>query len=119
MVSQLLPRTFCRSLQRNHSEEGQQEAKMSILQAMYSGVSDIQAEGEALGVVGDNISNVNTVGFKEQRSIFEDMLNHSITADTATSLPRSGVKMTNIQQLFTQGSLSNTNVSTDVALSDD
>src|SRR5882672_311751 len=119
MVSQLLPRTFCRSLQRNHGEEGQQEAKMSILQAMYSGVSGIQAEGEALGVVGDNISNVNTVGFKGQRSIFEDMLGHSITAGTAASLPGSGVKMAGIQQLFTQGSLSNTGVSTDVALSGD
>ena len=56
---------------------------MSILQAMYSGVSGIQAEGEALGVVGDNISNVNTVGFKAQRAVFEDMLGHSISAGTS------------------------------------
>jgi flagellar hook protein FlgE len=92
---------------------------MSILQAMYSGVSGIQAEGEALGVVGDNISNSNTVGFKGQRSVFEDMLGHSISAGSASALPGSGVKMAGVQQLFTQGSLSNTGVSTDLALSGD
>ena len=85
---------------------------MSILQAMYTGVSGIQAEGEALGVVGDNISNTNTIGFKGQRSVFEDMLGHSISAGSATALPGSGVKMAGVQQLFTQGSLSNTGVST-------
>ncbi len=92
---------------------------MSILQAMYSGVSGIQAEGEALGVVGDNISNVSTVGFKEQRSVFEDMLGHSISAGTASALPGSGVRMAGVQQMFTQGSLSNPGVSTDLALSGD
>ncbi|HKQ68703.1 MAG TPA: flagellar hook-basal body complex protein, partial [Polyangiaceae bacterium] len=92
---------------------------MSILQAMYTGVSGIQAEGEALGVVGDNISNTNTVGFKGQRAVFEDMLGHSISAGTASALPGSGVRMAGVQQMFTQGSLSNTGVATDLALSGD
>jgi flagellar hook protein FlgE len=92
---------------------------MSILQAMYSGVSGIKAEGEALGVVGDNISNTSTVGFKEQRAVFEDMLGHSISAGTSSAMPGSGVRMAGVQQMFTQGSLSNTGVSTDLALSGD
>jgi flagellar hook protein FlgE len=92
---------------------------MSILHAMYSGVSGIQAEGEALGVVGDNISNTNTVGFKAQRAVFQDVLGHSISAGTSTSLPGSGVRMSGVQQMFTQGSLSNTGVATDLALSGD
>jgi flagellar hook protein FlgE len=92
---------------------------MSILHAMYSGVSGIQAEGEALGVVGDNISNTNTVGFKAQRAIFQDVLGHSISAGTSTALPGSGVRMSGVQQMFTQGSLSNTGVATDLALSGD
>jgi flagellar hook protein FlgE len=86
---------------------------------MYSGVSGIQAEGEALGVVGDNISNTNTVGFKAQRAIFQDVLGHSISAGTSTALPGSGVRMSGVQQMFTQGSLSNTGVATDLALSGD
>jgi flagellar hook protein FlgE len=86
---------------------------------MYTGVTGINAEGEALGTVGDNISNINTVGFKEQRTIFQDMLGHSITAGSATAMPGSGVMVGKIEQLFSQGSLSTTGVSTDVALNGD
>ncbi len=92
---------------------------MSILKTMYTGVSGLQAEGEALGVVGDNISNSNTVGFKSQRAIFADMLGHSVTAGTPSALPGSGVVMSQVEQMFTQGSLSNTGVATDLALSGD
>jgi flagellar hook protein FlgE len=90
-----------------------------VTRAMFSGVSGLRAEGEAIGVVGDNIANVNTVGFKSQRAIFQDVLGHSILAGTSTALPGSGVRMGDVQQLFTQGSLSNTGVSTDVALNGD
>lgn len=90
-----------------------------VLRAMFSGVSGLRAEGEAIGVVGDNIANVNTVGFKSQRAVFQDVLGHSILAGTSSALPGSGVRMGEVQQLFTQGSLSNTGVSTDVALNGD
>ncbi len=89
------------------------------LRAMNSGVSGLLAEQQALGVVGDNIANVNTVGFKAQRAIFEDVLGHSILAGTSSSLPGSGVAIGDIQQQFTQGSLNTTGISTDVALSGD
>jgi flagellar hook protein FlgE len=90
-----------------------------VLRAMYSGVSGLRAEGEALGVVGDNIANVNTTGFKAQRALFEDVLGHSILAGTSSSMPGSGVRVGDIQQMFTQGTLQNTGVSTDVALNGD
>jgi len=90
-----------------------------VLQAMFSGVSGLRAEGEALGVVGDNIANGNTVGFKTQRAVFQDVLGHSILAGTSSALPGSGVRMGDVQQLFTQGSITNTGVSTDVALNGD
>jgi len=86
---------------------------------MYSGVSGLRAEGEALGVVGDNIANTNTVGFKAQRAIFQDVLGHSILAGTSASLPGSGVRIGKIQQMFNQGTLSNTGVATDLALNGD
>jgi flagellar hook protein FlgE len=90
-----------------------------VLRAMYSGVSGLRAEGEALGVVGDNIANINTVGFKAQRAVFEDVLGHSILAGTSSALPGSGVRVGDIQQMFTQGSLANTGVATDLALNGD
>jgi flagellar hook protein FlgE len=92
---------------------------MTVLSSMNSGVSGLKAESDALGVVGDNIANVNTSGFKAQRAVFEDVLGHSILAGTSTGLPGSGVRVGDIQQMFTQGSLSNTGVSTDVALNGD
>lgn len=90
-----------------------------VLRAMFSGVSGLRAESEAIGVVGDNIANVNTVGFKSQRAIFQDVLGHSILAGTSSALPGSGVRVGDVQQLFTQGSIANTGVSTDVALNGD
>jgi flagellar hook protein FlgE len=90
-----------------------------VLRAMFSGVSGLRAESEAIGIVGDNIANVNTVGFKSQRAIFQDVLGHSILAGTSSALPGSGVRVGDVQQLFTQGSISNTGISTDVALNGD
>ncbi len=88
---------------------------MSILRTMDTGVTGLMAEGQALGVVGDNIANSSTVGFKAQRAIFEDMLGRSINGTGAGA----GVRMSAVQQLFTQGALSNTGVSTDLSLSGD
>jgi flagellar hook protein FlgE len=90
-----------------------------VLRAMFSGVSGLRAESEAIGVVGDNIANVNTVGFKSQRAVFQDVLGHSILAGTSSALPGSGVRVGDVQQLFTQGSIANTGVDTDVALNGD
>jgi flagellar hook protein FlgE len=90
-----------------------------VLNAMNSGVSGLMAEDQAINVVGDNIANVNTTGFKSQRAIFQDVLGHSILAGTSSALPGSGVRVGKVQQMFTQGSLSNTGVSTDLALSGD
>ncbi|MFO7180066.1 MAG: flagellar hook protein FlgE [Pseudomonadota bacterium] len=90
-----------------------------VLRAMYSGASGLRAEGEALGVIGDNIANVNTVGFKTQRVVFEDVLGRSILAGSAAAVPGAGVRVGAIQQLFSQGSLQNTGISTDLALNGD
>lgn len=88
---------------------------MSILRAMYAGVSGLTAETGALGVVGDNIANTNTIGFKQSRSIFGDVLGAAIGSTTAGS----GVQMLRTQQLFGQGALVNTGQATDVALAGD
>ena len=79
-------------------------------------MSGLGAEGQALAVVGDNVANVNTVGFKGQRAIFEDILGRTVGASTSAG---AGVQVSSVQQLFTQGTLTNTGVATDVALSGD
>src|SRR5579863_2154317 len=89
---------------------------MSVLDAMYTGVSGLDAEGSALSVIGDNVSNANTVGFKQSRAIFEDVMN---SATGAVGTPGAGVRMATAQQDFSQGSLQTTGKSTDLALSGD
>jgi flagellar hook protein FlgE len=89
---------------------------MSILNAMYAGVSGLSAEGEALGVVGDNVANTNTVGFKQSRAVFENVLGGAVGDAHA---PGAGVRMARTQQIFAQGTLNNTGQATDLALSGD
>jgi len=89
---------------------------MSILNAMYSGASGLQAEGDALGVIGDNVSNTSTIGFKESRAVFENVLGGAIGDPHATG---AGVRMQKAQQIFAQGSLTTTGNPTDLALSGD
>lgn len=79
---------------------------------MENGVSGLRAEGEALGVVGDNVANVSTIGFKRQRSLFEDVLLKSNTPGGGGA----GVEQSRVQQVFTQGALAQTGVPTDLAI---
>jgi len=90
-----------------------------VLRSLNTGVTGLRAEGDAISVNADNIANVNTVGFKSQRAIFEDQLGRSILAGTSSALPGAGVRQTDVQVMHTQGTLSNTGVSTDLALSGD
>jgi flagellar hook protein FlgE len=88
---------------------------MSINNAMNTGVSGMSAEGEALGVVGDNVANTNTIGFKQSRAIFEDVLGGAMGSGAVGA----GVRMSRVQQIFAQGALVNTGQPTDLALSGD
>jgi flagellar hook protein FlgE len=89
---------------------------MSLMNAMYTGVSGLDAESDALGVIGNNVSNTNTIGFKESRAIFENVMGSAVGTPDAVG---SGVQMAQTQQIFTEGALENTGNPTDMALSGD
>jgi flagellar hook protein FlgE len=89
---------------------------MSINNAMNTGIAGMSAEGQALGVVGDNVANTNTIGYKQSRALFEDVLGGAMGTPGAVG---AGVRMTRAQQIFAQGSLLNTGQPTDLALSGD
>lgn len=90
---------------------------MSIIRTMTTGASGMRAESEALGVVSDNIANVNTVGFKRSRAVFEDVLGRSVMGGNAVA--GGGSRVSQITQMWTQGALVTTGVPTDLALSGD
>lgn len=89
---------------------------MSVIKAMYSGVSGLQAESNALSIVGENVANTNTVGYKRSRVSFEDVLGGAVGGN---NIGGGGVKMGRTQQIFAQGALVTTGQATDVALSGD
>jgi flagellar hook protein FlgE len=86
---------------------------MSIYTALYSGVSGLDAESDALGVIGNNLANSNTIGFKESREVFETVLGSAVGTQGAIG---NGVEMSTSQQIFAQGALTSTGQPTDVAL---
>jgi len=91
---------------------------MSLLSSMYTGVSGLQANGMAISIIGDNIANVNTIGYKASRGNFADVLQQTILGPAGTtSQLGGGTRLSNVQQLFTQGMLQNTGLGTDLAIS--
>lgn len=88
---------------------------MSITTAMYSGISGLYTNGEAMSVIGNNISNVNTIGFKEGRTIFSDMLSTTLNQGQVGR----GEQIQAVENIFSQGSFANTGNATDLAIQGD
>ncbi len=89
---------------------------MSILNAMYAGVSGLDAESDALSVIGNNVANSNTNGFKESQAIFENVMGSALGDPNAIG---DGVRMASTQQDFSEGTMVSTGQPTDLALSGD
>jgi flagellar hook protein FlgE len=92
---------------------------MGILSSMYTGVSGIQANGEALGIISDNIANANTTGFKTSRAEFADVIAKSLKGVLGGNQIGRGTKLNGVTQVFSQGSITATDKATDVAISGD
>ncbi len=89
---------------------------MSLLTALNTGTSGLQANSLELSVVGDNIANANTIGFKAGRAAFEDALLQSMIGAPGSGQIGLGAKLNAIQKIITQGALTNTGLATDLAL---
>ena len=96
-----------------------------MMRSLYSGVSGMQNHQTRLDVIGNNVANVNTTGFKRGRVNFQDMISQQLSgaAKPTTELggvnPKEvglGVMTASIDTIFTQGNLQSTGVSTDVAI---
>jgi len=92
---------------------------MSILRSLQTGVSGLRSNSDALGVAGDNIANVNTVGFKRSRGVFEDVLGRSVASFEAVKGAGAGSRLAHVEQVWTQGALVTTDSATDLAIQGD
>lgn len=96
-----------------------------MMRSLYAGVSGLQNHQTRMDVIGNNISNVNTYGFKRGRVSFQDMISQQIngaarpTEEVGGVNPKEvglGMSVASIDTIFTQGNLQTTGVSTDLAI---
>jgi flagellar hook protein FlgE len=83
--------------------------------AFSQGLSGLNAASKALEVIGNNVSNANTVGFKQSRAEFADVFAASLSGAGATQIGI-GTKISDVAQQFTQGNITATNNTLDVAI---
>jgi len=89
-----------------------------VLTSIFTGISGLNANAMALSVIGDNIANANTVGFKASRANFGDILSQTLGGAAAMQVGR-GAMIYDVQKLFTQGTLETTANPLDLAIEGD
>ncbi|MCU1374433.1 MAG: Flagellar hook protein FlgE [Actinomycetia bacterium] len=102
-----------------------------MLRSMYSGVSGLRSHQTMMDVIGNNIANVNTVGYKSSSVVFQDLLSQALRGAGSPTTGTSGNGGTNPAQVglgvrvggiatsFTQGAAQNTGRSTDMSIQGD
>lgn len=89
---------------------------MSLSSSLFSGISGLSTLGNAMQIIGDNIANVNTVGFKESSFTFQDLLSQSVATLSGTSQVGAGTALGDITASFQQGSFESTGNTTDLGI---
>ncbi|OQY34538.1 MAG: flagellar hook protein FlgE [Spirochaetaceae bacterium 4572_59] len=96
-----------------------------MMRSLYSGVSGLQNHQTRMDVIGNNVSNVNTIGFKKGRVIFQDMISQGMRGAARPTEELGGVNpvqvglgmtVATIDTIHTQGSLQTTGNATDLAI---
>ena len=96
-----------------------------MMRSLYSGVSGLQNHQTRMDVIGNNISNVNTNGFKRGRVNFQDMISQQMSGAAKPTDELGGVNpkevglgmtIATIENVFNQGNLQTTGISTDLAI---
>jgi flagellar hook protein FlgE len=92
---------------------------MGILRSFTTGVSGLSATGQGMGVIGDNIANAGTNGFKTSRAEFQDVLANSLKGIDGGDQIGAGTKLGHIKAMMSQGDITRTDSVTDLAISGD
>jgi len=89
---------------------------MSLISSLFTGVTGLSGNSEAMGVIGDNISNVNTVGFKASKAVFSDIFSTILNNGSTTSQLGRGTQLQGTIQEFSQGSFESSSNALDLAI---
>ena len=98
---------------------------MALIRAMNSGVSGIRTHQARIDVIGDNLANVNTTGFKTGRALFQSMFSQTLSFGSAPTATNGGingkqvglgVELAQISKDFSQGAIDTTGIPSDLAV---
>ncbi len=92
---------------------------MSLSSSLFTGTSGLKNMGNALQITGNNISNLNTIGFKKGRSTFADTLYESVATQAGSDQMGRGMAVGDVSQNFSQGSFESTGNATDLSIGGD
>jgi len=97
-----------------------------MLRSLVSGFAGLKTHVQGMDVVGNNISNVNTVGYKEGRATFQDVLSQTLSSANSSTSSLTGGKnatqiglgatLASVDNIFSQGGLDSTNNQNDLAI---
>ena len=96
-----------------------------MMRSMFSAVSGLKTHQIRMDVIGNNIANVNTIGYKAQRASFQEMFSQTMrgasapTSDSGGTNPQQvglGVSLASIDTIQNQGNLQSTSKTTDIAI---
>lgn len=99
-----------------------------MMRSLWSGVSGLVNHQVRMDVLGNNIANVNTYGFKKERVTFQDILSQTISGAARPTEERGGINpkqvglgmtIASIDKIMTQGSIQTTGRNTDLAIAGD
>ncbi|GAB7024575.1 flagellar hook protein FlgE [Salidesulfovibrio brasiliensis] len=90
---------------------------MGLTASLYSGITGLNVHGERMTVIGNNLANVNTTGFKASRMHFEDLMSQDVSTVAGIGQVGRGVRVAAIYSDFGQGAFESTSETTDMAIS--
>ena len=97
-----------------------------MMRSLFAGVAGLKSHQTRMDVIGNNISNINTIGFKSSRVTFSDMLSQTASSASAPSASSGGINpkqiglgaaVSSVDLVFTDGSAQATGKNTDITLS--
>ena len=89
---------------------------MSLISSLFTGVSGLSSNSQAMSIIGDNLANVNTIGFKSSKAVFSDIFSTILTNGSTTSQLGRGSQLQGTIKQFSQGSFESSSNALDLAL---
>jgi len=89
---------------------------MALLGSLNTGASGVKTHGKSMQIIGNNIANVNTFGYKSNDVAFEDLMGNSWPQGSAVTKASNGVSIGGVEMDSSQGAFENTSISTDMAI---